>query len=142
MRAVGDKKTGTIRPDFDRSISIDFHGAKITTDTGFLLMREIDRRFDFLRRVASQIEDPRSTRHTDHSMLQLLLQRFYQAASGYEDSNDRLAGGWAGCGVFARASPILWGWGTKPSTAGKEVCREIAKTGLIDLSLACSIAKL
>jgi hypothetical protein len=24
MLAVGDKKTGTIRPDFDRSISIDF----------------------------------------------------------------------------------------------------------------------
>jgi hypothetical protein len=44
MLAVGDKKTGTIRPDFDRSISIDFQGAKITTDTGFLLMREIDQR--------------------------------------------------------------------------------------------------
>jgi hypothetical protein len=45
MRAVGDKKTGTIRPDFDRTISIDFQGAKITTDTGFLLMREFDQRF-------------------------------------------------------------------------------------------------
>ncbi len=101
MRAVGDKKTGTIRPDFHRSISIGFQGAKITTDTRFFLIREIDRRFDFLRRVPSQIEDPRSPRHTDHSLLPLLLQRFYQAAAGYEDSNDRLAGGWAGCGVFA-----------------------------------------
>lgn len=45
MRAVGDKETGTLRPDFDRSISIDFQGIKITTDSGFLLMREIDRRF-------------------------------------------------------------------------------------------------
>jgi hypothetical protein len=42
MSAVGDKQRGTIRPDFDRSISIDFQGAKITTDTGFLLIREID----------------------------------------------------------------------------------------------------
>jgi hypothetical protein len=48
MRAVGDKQRGTIRPDFDRSISIDFQGAKITTDTGFLLMREIDQRFNIL----------------------------------------------------------------------------------------------
>ncbi len=48
MRAVGDKEKGTIRPDFDRSISIDFQGAKITTDTGFLLMREIDQRFNIL----------------------------------------------------------------------------------------------
>ncbi len=43
--AVGEKKTGTIRPDFDRSISTDFQGATITTDTGFLLMREINQRF-------------------------------------------------------------------------------------------------
>jgi len=45
MRAVGDNQRGTIRPDFDSSISIDFQGAEITTDTGFLLMKEIDRRF-------------------------------------------------------------------------------------------------
>jgi len=45
MRAVGDKQRKTIRPDLDRSISIDFQGARITSDTGFLLMREIDQRF-------------------------------------------------------------------------------------------------
>ena len=45
MRAVGDKQRGAIKPEFDRSISIDFQGAKITSDTGFLLMREIDQRF-------------------------------------------------------------------------------------------------
>jgi hypothetical protein len=46
MRAVGDKHRRTIRPDFDRPISIDFQGAKITSDTGFLLMREMDQRFN------------------------------------------------------------------------------------------------
>jgi len=45
MRLLGDKKTGTIRPDLDRSINIDFQGAKITSDTGFLVMREVDQRF-------------------------------------------------------------------------------------------------
>ena len=40
MRAAGDKQRGTIRPDFDRSIRIGFQSAKITTDTGFLLMSE------------------------------------------------------------------------------------------------------
>jgi hypothetical protein len=28
MRAVGDKQGGTIRPDFDKSISIDFRAQK------------------------------------------------------------------------------------------------------------------
>ncbi len=88
MRAVGDKQTGAIRPEFDRSISIDFRGAKITSDTGFFIMREIDQRFNILSAAASQIDDPRSPRHTDHSLLQLLRQRVYQVAAGYEDCND------------------------------------------------------
>ena len=48
MRAVGDKQRGAVRPEFDRSISIDFQGAKITSDTDFLLMREMDQRFNIL----------------------------------------------------------------------------------------------
>ena len=91
MRAVGDKQRGAIRPEFDRSISIDFQGAKITSDTGFLLMREMDQRFNILGGVESLIDDPRSSRHTDHSLLQHLCQRVYQVAAGYEDCNDRLA---------------------------------------------------
>jgi len=78
MRAVGDKQAGTIRPEFDRSISIDFRGAKMTSDTGFLIMREIDQRFNVLKAAASRIDDARSARHTDHSLLELLRQRVYQ----------------------------------------------------------------
>ncbi len=88
MHAVGDKQRGAIRPEFDRSISIDFQGAKITSDTGFLLMREMDQRFNILGGVKSLIDDPRSSRHTDHSLLQLLRQRVYQVAAGYEDCNN------------------------------------------------------
>jgi len=33
------------------------------------------------------------------------------------------------------------GGGTRPSTAGREVCPEIAKTSLIDLPLACALGK-
>ena len=54
IRAVGDKQTGTVRAEFDRSISIDFQGAKITTDTGFLVMREVDQRFN-ISGAASQL---------------------------------------------------------------------------------------
>jgi len=45
MRGSGEEQNGTIRPEFDRSIMIDFQGAKINSDTGFLLLREIDERF-------------------------------------------------------------------------------------------------
>jgi len=88
MHAVCDKHKETIRPDFDTFISIDFRGAKITSDNGFLLIREMDQRFNILNEAASQIDDPRSPRHTDHSLLQLLRQRVCQVAAGYEDCNE------------------------------------------------------
>ena len=51
-------------------------------------MREMDQRFNILGGVKSQLDDPRSPRHTDHSLFQLLCQRVYQVAAGYEDCND------------------------------------------------------
>jgi hypothetical protein len=38
----GETKNDAIRPDLNESISIDFAGAKITSDAGFFLMREVD----------------------------------------------------------------------------------------------------
>jgi hypothetical protein len=36
MLAAGNEERETVRPELDRSISIDFQEAKITRDTGFL----------------------------------------------------------------------------------------------------------
>jgi hypothetical protein len=43
MFRVGEGSQEAIRPDFNKSIFIDFAGAKITSDAGFLLMREVDK---------------------------------------------------------------------------------------------------
>ena len=42
MLGNGEAQKEAIRPDFNRSIIIDFAGAKITSDAGFLLMREYE----------------------------------------------------------------------------------------------------
>ena len=67
MVGYGEKERETIRPEFDRSIVIDFQGAKITSDTGFLLLREIDERFNILGPIESELEDTRSWVHTNHT---------------------------------------------------------------------------
>ena len=38
MHDSGESKKEVIRPDFNRALKIDFHGAKITSDVGFLLL--------------------------------------------------------------------------------------------------------
>jgi hypothetical protein len=45
MLARGESQKEVIRPDFNRAIMKDFQGARITSDVGFLLVREIDDRF-------------------------------------------------------------------------------------------------
>ncbi len=77
-----------IRPDFNRSIKLDFQGATLTSDTGFLLLREVDERFKILSSIGEKLEDLRSPSHTKHSLVQMIRQRVYQIASGYEDCND------------------------------------------------------
>jgi hypothetical protein len=52
MHGSGEEGRETIRPEFNRSIMIDFQGAKITSDTGFLMLREIDDRFQVIAPVA------------------------------------------------------------------------------------------
>ncbi|MBM3299630.1 MAG: transposase, partial [Deltaproteobacteria bacterium] len=63
-------------------------GAKISSDTGFLLLREIDERFGITCPTGSELEDTRSWVHSKHSQLQMVRQAIYQIAAGYEGFND------------------------------------------------------
>jgi Transposase DDE domain group 1 len=67
---------------------IDFQGAQITSDVGFILMREIDYRFKIIDPMRDCLEDLRSPAHTKHALVQMVRQRVYQMAAGYEDCND------------------------------------------------------
>jgi hypothetical protein len=67
---------------------IDFQGASISSDVGFLLVREIDDRFRIIEPMKDCLEDLRSPAHTKHSLVQMVRQRVYQIAAGYEDCND------------------------------------------------------
>jgi len=45
MLINGESRKEVVWPDFNQAIRIDFQGAQITSDTGFLLLRKIDDRF-------------------------------------------------------------------------------------------------
>ena len=67
---------------------IDFQGAAISSDTGFILLREVDERFKIIDPMKDCLEDPRSPAHTKHALVQMVRKRVYQIAAGYEDCND------------------------------------------------------
>src|SRR4030042_2423531 len=88
MLNSGESQKEVIRPDFNRAIRIDFQGATISSDTGFILLREIDERFRIIDPMKDCLEDLRSPAHTKHALVQMVRQRVYQIAAGYEDCND------------------------------------------------------
>jgi hypothetical protein len=71
-----------------REIVARFDGGQISSDGGGLLLREVERRTGILRQLAEQFTDYRDTDAIEHSVLDLVSQRVYGLALGYEDLND------------------------------------------------------
>ena len=71
-----------------RKILANFGGGSITSDAGGFFLREADRQLDLLRRTAKLFSDKRDQSKVKHSMLEMLRQRIYSLALGYEDLND------------------------------------------------------
>ena len=88
MLGNGEGEKKAIRPDFNKSIFIDFAGAKLTSDAGFLLMREVEQRFGIIESGCSRLMDKRSVPHKMHTYGQMIRQRVYPIGAGYTDGND------------------------------------------------------
>ncbi len=71
-----------------REIVAEFNGGRISSDGGLPLLRELDRRRRIVERFAECFEDARDPAQVEHSVLELLRQRLYGLALGYEDLND------------------------------------------------------
>src|SRR3954463_6395034 len=73
---------------FSREVIGRFDGGQITSDGGSLLLREVEGRTGILRRLAGCFTDHRALDRIEHSVEELIAQRIYALALGYEDLND------------------------------------------------------
>jgi hypothetical protein len=71
-----------------KKVNADFSGGVLTSDTGVLFLREVEKGIGVIRRLAAVLSDQRHQSYIDHSYKELLSQRIYQIACGYEDAND------------------------------------------------------
>ena len=71
-----------------REVVADFTAGHITSDAGALLLREFDRASGLLDRLAACFTDHRDPERIEHSVRELLAQRIFALALGYEDLND------------------------------------------------------
>ena len=73
---------------FSRRVGAAFDGGAMTSDGGALLLREADRRLGLLPRLAECFLDARDPARVTHSVAEMVAQRVYGLALGYEDLND------------------------------------------------------
>jgi hypothetical protein len=66
----------------------EFNGGTISSDGGALLLRETDRKLKLIERFSQCFLDFRNPVFIEHRIEQLLAQRVYGLALGYEDLND------------------------------------------------------
>jgi hypothetical protein len=71
-----------------RQVLADFDGGTISSDAGSLLLREVEQITGVIRQFAACFRDHRNPRLIEHSLEQLVAQRVYALALGYEDLND------------------------------------------------------
>jgi hypothetical protein len=71
-----------------REIVARFDGGTISSDGGALLLRQTDQRLNLLPRLAQCFLDQRDPNRVEHTILEMLSQRVYGLALGYQDIND------------------------------------------------------
>jgi len=83
-----NQETFSFTEHFSRRVEAGFTAGQVSTDGGALLLREVDRKINLIDRLAGCFSDGRSPLLVKHQLPEMLAQRIYGLALGYEDLND------------------------------------------------------
>ena len=82
------QKVFSFTAHFSRRVEAGFTAGQVSSDGGALLLREVERRINLLGRLAGCFRDGRNQSLVEHKLPEMLSQRVYGLALGYEDLND------------------------------------------------------
>lgn len=102
-------------PLFHREVRVGFDGGNISSDGGGLLLREVEKRTGIIAQFAGCFADGRNRDLIEHTVKELVGQRVYGLALGYEDLNDHQQ---------LRQDPLLALLVEKADPTGKDRARE------------------
>ena len=111
MNTECSQQTFVFQPLAARQVVAGFDGGTITSDAGGLLLGEVEAKTGLLAKFASCFDDYRDEELIEHSVADLLKQRIFALALGYEDLNDH---------DWLRADPLLATLVGKRDVTGEE----------------------
>jgi Transposase DDE domain group 1 len=71
-----------------KAVDLDFDGGRLSSDAGLVLLKDPDEQLSLTHSLAAVLSDPRDPRRVHFTHHDLLKQRVFQIAAGYEDAND------------------------------------------------------
>src|SRR3954471_1978710 len=113
---------------WSRSVVARFDGGQITSNSGGLLLQQVDKRIGLLHRFSNCFRDGREQRRVRHGVREMLAQRIYGLALGYEDLNDH---------EQLREDPLLKLLAGKPDL--KEPLAGKSTLNRMELGMVCSV---
>ncbi|HUZ95040.1 MAG TPA: IS1380 family transposase [Edaphobacter sp.] len=139
MQTQCNQESLEFHPLNQRQVVGRFDGGEITTDAGGLLLREVEQRTGIIARFAGCFRDHRAAGQVEHTARELVAQRIYALALGYEDLNDH---------DQLRRDPLLAVLAEKPDPTGESRARErdrgkalAGKSTLNRLELTAAVVK-
>ncbi len=84
---MGETQNRPFQLSFNSWLKVDFQGARVTSDGGLLLVRELDERFGFGQLIERHLTDRRGM-NAQLLLTDLVRQSVYSRLAGYEDVND------------------------------------------------------
>ena len=88
MKTHCNQKTFDFQTQNSRKIAAHFNGGNITSDAGGLLLQQAERITGIISQFADRFTDHRDPDLSEFTVKELLAQRIFALALGYEDLND------------------------------------------------------
>ncbi len=85
---MGERQNRPFQLSFSSSLKVDFQGARVTSDGGLILVRELDERLGLSVLTKRHLIDSRRGKNVQLPLSDLLRQSVYTRLAGYEDVND------------------------------------------------------
>ena len=85
---MGEKERKPFQLTFNGLLKVDFHGSRVTSDGGLILVRELDERLGLGTLIDEHLSDSREGLNKKFPLADLLRQSVYSRLAGYEDLND------------------------------------------------------
>jgi len=85
---MSEEKPVLFEPLFNRAVKVRSRDQRISSDAGALLLREVDHRLGLVESLASELQDPRDPDKIRYQQSELLRERIYALAHGYDAADD------------------------------------------------------